>query len=130
MIYKWLDEEDLIYAGFNGGEPSIGYFENGKQITLYLGRIDDLNIAILEVLGRGEKVYRRWYFGTFEGRHSGECENSGQLEEFNNKVSQIITRKNRIAGRELESKLWEVLNPTSTFERFLPNQSQEVQQAF
>ena len=51
-----------------------------------------------------------WYFGTFSGRHSGECENAEQLKQFYEELGKIAARKHRIAGKKIDAAVIEAVN--------------------
>lgn len=52
----------------------------------------------------GERVRREWYFGAFQGKPLEECVGQ-EVEEFYKKLDDLATRKNRIAGRDLDAAL-------------------------
>jgi hypothetical protein len=92
-------------AGFNYWEPSLMIStKRGTPATVWHSQIEDgTNIVIIEDIRRaGGQTRVDWYFGTFEGKHSGQCETDDELKEYYRKLEGVMTRPHRVSGHDLE----------------------------
>jgi hypothetical protein len=97
--------ETVTAAGFNYWEPSyLLSTRRGTPATAWHAQTyDGTNVVIIEDVRRTEGRTRvDWYFGTFEGKHSGQCETDEELEEYYRKLNGVMTRSYRVPGRDLE----------------------------
>ena len=105
---EMISLETALRAGFNHWELSFFFVgKNGKSYLVYHAKIPstDTNIVVIaDNYSKHKDGYKRktWYFGTFEGKHSGEYKTEAEAEPFFENIRRIITRKNRIACRDLE----------------------------
>ncbi|HLD05507.1 MAG TPA: hypothetical protein VJG90_07340 [Candidatus Nanoarchaeia archaeon] len=119
---KWVSFETIQYAGFNYWEPSLFYSKGQNGGTVYLSQIgspakdEGENLVVVEIRRNKDRYRRReWYFGTFYGKHSGQCKGEKQLQRFNRKIDEIATRKNRVRGRDLEERIHEAAKKAHGF---------------
>ena len=104
----------VLRAGFNHWEKSFFVNKGEEDYTVYHTKVPvtDTNIVVISSKPHQNKdgyVRNIWYFGTFLGKHSGECKTKEEINEFFDKVRSVITRKNRVAGRDLE---WLIVKAT------------------
>jgi len=102
ILSKLVGPYVLAQGAFNEYEPSLHH----GDAVVYLGRISDasgnaVNLAIIEK--RGPKR-TDWSFGTFPGKHSGECESDSELKEFFEKLDKII-KTGRLPSADLEKTI-------------------------
>ena len=108
---NYVSEEVMTAAGFNAYGPSLlldikekGY---GGADRVYLSHMENKNLNVVIVEARRDDEKRRrldWYFGTFEGPDSSE--RSGKaVDEYLESVRDVIARKNRIAGKDLQNAI-------------------------
>lgn len=106
----YVHEETMIEAGFNGFGSSLLLYPDqakGFSCTVYLSYIPNRNLNAAIIEARKESGNRRrheWYFGGFEGPPSNVREGKA-IDEFYDSVVGLIARKNRIAGKDLQSTI-------------------------
>src|SRR3989338_9041369 len=105
---KYVGIGTITRARFNYWEPSFSRSGLNYLATTYYTHISEanLNLSVIEVTQRSRESKGRteWYFGTFQGKRSRECQGE-EVEEFFDQLYDIVTRRNRIAGRNLERSI-------------------------
>ena len=98
---KHVSVDTAIRAGFNYPDASFAYGEGGKIEKVYCGYINGTNIVVVEVrrLSQKGRVRYDFYFGIFHDK--SRIKNPTGAEDIN----KIITRRNRVAARDLEMKI-------------------------
>jgi len=103
-LEKYLTERTMLLGRFNYWERSLSFTKDARVLQVHHSKRDGVNIVIIEDqrIDKNNKNRTDWYFGTFTGRHSGECENAEQLKQFYEELRKIATRKHRIAGKRID----------------------------
>ncbi len=104
LLPSLVDEQTMIQAGFNYWERSHILVKNGRLCNVYTGYLEDrdLNLVIVEdVRVQKDGKHRDWYVGIFSGTYLGE-EPKYCVDEYTRLLREIMSRKHRIAGRNLE----------------------------
>jgi len=116
-LEKYLNERTMLLGQFNYWERSLSFMKGERRLQVYHSKIKDTNIVIIEDerVGKDNKRRTDWYFGTFNGRHSGECENPEQLEQFFEQLRKIATKRNRIAGKNIDKAVVEAVRQTGRY---------------
>lgn len=109
MFSKYVSYKTIWRATFNYYEPSFPIEKNGRRFTVYHTRHPSPpkpNLVVIEANDDWEELY----FGTFLGKHSGECETEEETHEFFEKVKKIIDPEFKVKGEELEKRILEFLD--------------------
>jgi len=104
MILDYVDVDTLIGFGFNYDEPSVFVpaWEGKKGYTVHAGFYHLSETQILIGWTQGKR--REWFFDTIPKMSQERMQREGH-EEWRGHVERLTTRKNRVAGRDLYSKL-------------------------
>lgn len=110
--YNYISEMTLKRTGFNYWEPSLILNKDLKyRYVAHIGgnmmtpSLENKSLVVIERYD-DQKIER--YFGVIEGKPLGKRDEAG-ADEFMEQLLGIVTRKNRIAARDLETKLLEYL---------------------
>ncbi len=102
---KYVKEKTAQSVGFNYCKPDTTIVENNCIYMVYASLIKRLNfnMVVVEALKyeKSGRQRREWYFDTIE------CNSKIFLED-------VVKRKNRIAGKDLESKILSIIEPLYT----------------
>jgi len=111
----YVSEETLSIAGFSNleGSHSMTFDVKGGEGAIYHGcflnyfnknsEFDFLNIVVIGVR-RKDNQKIDYYFGTYH-RKTNDINDSLEVEELKKNSKDFIRRKNRIALRDLESRI-------------------------
>ncbi|MBI2671103.1 hypothetical protein HYX18_03965 [Candidatus Woesearchaeota archaeon] len=117
MLIKYVSPEILQAAGFNEGEVSLSISTKGNytSCSVYLSHITypldqkSVNIIIIEAIReQKDRIHRDWFFGTFDGPELGELSGCA-ADEYLRKVKSVLKRPNRVAAKNLELRIQELL---------------------
>lgn len=107
--------DTMIEALFNYYETSLTLPVKGENVSFHISDEhitksgSNLNIVIAE---NREKRYGRersvWYFDVFEGKPRSERTES-EAKEYDKRLGEVIKRKNRVPGKELNYCIKEAL---------------------
>ena len=118
-LNKYLPESLISVLGFSDeGFESYQINVRNRLAFSYLGQrynfLSDETRTNFVVIGVTRKNYfdpekrdRRldWYFGVFDGPHTGQVKEKGEVTEIFNNLRRIVARKNRIPITRLEGIL-------------------------
>jgi len=120
VLAKYVDcWKTLPYYGFNYCEPSVNCIASkGRMYTAYIGYYHDIleDKHIQLIIGECEDSRGRteWYF-TFIPNMSQEEMQGLKQKEFEDILDNMFVRKNRVAGRDLLTKLEEATRDVCPF---------------
>jgi len=102
----WVSFETATTAGLADWEgPSFSMrTSHGTIAKIFHSQLDGgTNVVVIEDIRRNcGRARTDWYFGIFEGKHSGQCENDEELRAFFQKLEAVMSRRNRVAASQLE----------------------------
>jgi len=117
-LAKYVSPHSMARGRFNYYEVSLTHDFNGQSGKVYLSTIaeQELNLAIIKVR-RFDKERQRndWYFGTFQGKSLGQCQNTEETAAFYKQLERIVKRKNRVPLWNLARTLLTALTEASVF---------------
>ena len=104
--------ETICLTTFNYWEPSLGIEKNGRTYTVYHAKNQgDINVVVIEGfrMRKGENTQYDYFFRTFAGKHSGECDTNKEEEQFFDRLRETVSSKYRVRGRDLENRVRDAL---------------------
>ena len=107
MFPNYVSLETATLARFNYWEASTIFKKNSWSYSAYVSYISELEltIAIIEGVTRDSRKRTEFYFGTIPS--DSQAIDKSMYESLQN----IIKRKNRIAGKNLEKAIHEIIDP-------------------
>ncbi len=108
-LNKYISQEIIRSCGFNDYEASTVFFREGYDCKFHIGghikhtNCENTNIVIIE----SQIWYRKrteFYFGTIEGKPMKDRD-SDEEKDFKTRMLGFVSRKHRVSGKNLESKL-------------------------
>jgi hypothetical protein len=109
---SFVSERTVVGAGFNYWETSHSLnTTRGDLALVYISQLEGVNMVVIRNIRKQQDGrHVDWYFGTFKGKHSGQCQTEEELNEYFRNVHRIMTRKNRVPGSELEERIRQMSN--------------------
>lgn len=116
-LSKYVSDSALSLSHLNHEDPSLLFQTQQHNCRAYLSHISriNLNIAFIEAYRPEDPKGKKrvdLYFGTFEGPPSKE-RSRNSAHEYLNQVYDIVSRKHRIAGRDLEGAILHAIDSNS-----------------
>lgn len=102
--------ETLAMGGFEP-EASMGLMNEGRLLTVYLGRVGGNSIAVIEKRLSVFPARREWFFGAFTGgtRDDDYDWTPEGMKEFDDNLRSVVAEEHRVDGSELEGKIRQVI---------------------
>jgi len=102
---SYVDANTLAIAGFNWWETSTLINTFNGLASVRIGSAENKSIVIIEDIRRTKTRKRTdWYFGVFDLTEEVKSPNFRYIEK-------LVTRKNRVAGRDLNMKILQAIEP-------------------
>ena len=122
---QYVGIETITRARFNYWEPSFALRQLTPPGIAYHTYISEanLNLVVIELTQTTDRRRTEWYFGIFQGKPIKRCQDE-EIQQFFDRVYAIATRRNRIAGRDLEAAINRTLDGICTNPAFLETLSE------
>ena len=114
--YVGLDP--MVQTGFNYWNDSLSLDSGAEPLIFYISNRGEYNIVIAERRDRtGARRRTEWFFDVFEAKPLSR-RNNEEVQEYFSRLRSVTTRKNRVAGRDLEMR---VVQATAEIDIFQEN---------
>lgn len=106
---NYVTMDTMIRAGFNESAGSVSFSRNGKNYDVHLATYPDTDLTVV-VMDEKAGKRRQWYLGSIRGTPIEDRETDEAIDEFMTLVQKVITRRNRVAGLDLDTRINDVIN--------------------
>ncbi len=110
-IFTHFYQHELELLGFGTTPKFYTTKTDPFQGWLYHTRLEELNIVIAQVIEFDRHERTRFYLGSFTGKENTECTTRREIGAFYKQLKNIVQRKNRIAGKDLNERVFDLFYP-------------------